>query len=189
MVVKQVRGRRRYIAFTTDRSLTKRTLEEKLSSSGYAGQIRVIQCVDGWCIVRCGPLTVERSIRIMSSVSPGSKSLSTSGNLISLRRKYPELWNTRSRYVAFTVDGDLKENDLKERLEELGNAQHLSVKFCMSGYAIVRCPLRDVSSLISMMGDAAPGSKPFLSSYKANELRRHIANREPKLRNVLLARK
>lgn len=189
MVVKENRGRRRYVAFTVDPSLSKDSLEAKIASIGYRNQFKIIQCVDGWCIARCSPNTIGRLEHVMSSADPGSRSLATSGNLITLRRRYPALWDTRSRYIAYRVSAEMTEKELADSVASRPDTKHVSVKMCMSGYAIVRCPLRDVEATNILMKDIDSDSAPFLSSYKASELRRAIANREPQLRNILLARK
>ena len=185
MVVKGSRGRRRYIAFSLGRTVPKSDLERMLSN-GY-GKIRVVQCAGGWCIVRCEPGMMDRAKEIMSKVCPGSESKSTSGNLLTLRRKYPILWETRPRYVAFTVSID--KDGLSEALESKADDDGPFLKFCDKGYAIVRCALRDVDRTVSVMKEIDSTSSPFLSSYKSKDIRRDIANRVPELRDILLARR
>ena len=184
MVVKSSRGRRRYIAFSLGRTIPKSDLEFMLSS--LLG-VTVIQCAGGWCIIRCEPSMMERTKELMAKACPGSESKSTSGNLITLRRKYPILWETRPRYLAFTVSAD--QNELSEKLKEKADDDGPYLKFCDKGYAIVKCALRDTDRTVTVMKEIDPSSSPFLSSYKAKELRKDIANRVPELRGVLLARK
>ena len=95
MVVKSERGRRRYIAFTVDEGLTAEALSGKLKAFRPDSAPKVIQCAQGWCILRCSPQECEGTIDLMSQLYPGSKSLKTSGTLITLRRRYPVLQATR----------------------------------------------------------------------------------------------
>ena len=95
MVVKSKRGRRRYIAFTVSSGLTKESLAGKLSAFGGDSAPKVIQCAEGWCILRCSPAERDGTISLMSNIDPQSKSLRTSGTLITLRRRYPRLMETR----------------------------------------------------------------------------------------------
>ena len=95
MVVKSKRGRRRYIAFTVDPELTAEALTGKLKAFCPDSTPKVIQCAKGWCILRCSPQERERTVGLMSQIYPGSKSLRTSGTLITLRRRYPVLQETR----------------------------------------------------------------------------------------------
>ena len=186
MVVKDSRGRRRYIAFSLGRTMPKSDLERMLSAHAYA-KIRVIQCAGGWCILRCGPGMLDRTREIMAKICPGSESKSTSGNLLTLRRRYPILWDTRPRYVAFTVSVERKE--LSEALEERADDDGPFLKFCEKGYAIIRCALRDVGRTVSIMNDIDPSSSAFLSSYNSKDIRKEVSNRAPELRDILLARK
>ena len=186
MVVKEKRGRRRYVAFILGSPVSKSDLEEGIRSTGYS-QVSVIQCAGGWCILRCEPWLLERLDGIMEKVCPGSVSKSTSGNLITLRRKYPILWETRPRYIAFTVSGDY--DSLSRGIAERADADGPSLKFCESGYAIVKCTLRDTAKTKDIMSEIDPSSHAFLSSYKSKDLRKAIADRCPELRPVILARK
>ena len=186
MVVKETRGRRRYVAFTLGRSVPKPELEDALASAS-CGQLRVIQCAGGWCIVRCEPWQIQSVRDIVTKAFPGSESVSTSGNLIKLRRRYPILWDTRPRYIAFTVS--LGEEELSDAIRERSNDDGPSLKFCKSGYAIVKCTLRDSDRTIEIMKDIDPSSNAFSSSYKSSELKRAISCREPSMRAILFARK
>ena len=186
MVVKEKRGRRRYVAYKLGGPVARSELEDKIKSTGYS-QISVIQCAGGWCILRCEPWLLERLDGIMEKVCPGSVSKSTSGNLITLRRKYPILWETRPRYIAFTVSGDY--DSLSRGIAERADADGPSLKFCESGYAIVKCTLRDTARTKDIMSEIDPSSHAFLSSYKSKDLRKAIADRCPELRSVILARK
>ena len=186
MVVKETRGRRRYVAFSLSGSIPGSELERRLSSSGY-GQVRVIQCAGGWCILRCEPGLIDRTREIMERICPGSSSVSTSGNLLTLRHRYPILWETRPRYIAFTVSVDGRE--LSEGIDRAKDDDGPSLKFCGSGYAIVKCTLRDTARAKDIMSEIDPSSHAFLSSYKSKDLKRAIADRCPKLRSILLSRK
>ena len=185
MVVKEKRGRRRYVAFSLNRSIPKSELERGISAAGLI-QIKVIQCAGGWCILRCEPGSVDRCRDVIATICPGAVSKSTSGNLLTLRRKYPILWETRPRYIAFTVSADGRA--IARTLEELGDDDGPSLKFCGSGYAIVKCTLRDSERTVEMMKRADLSSEAFLSSYKSRDLRKKIADMVPELRPVLLTR-
>ena len=95
MVVKSKRGRRRYIAFVTDPSLTKESLIARLREIDGSNVPHVIQCSEGWCILRCAPKEREETIDFMKVADPTSRSLCTSGTVITLRQRYPELMRLR----------------------------------------------------------------------------------------------
>ena len=95
MVVKSKRGRRRYVAFTVDPSLTRENLAGKLKAFCGDSAPKVIQCAEGWCILRCTPGNRDDTVSMMSRIDPESRSLRTSGTLITLRRRYPRLMETR----------------------------------------------------------------------------------------------
>jgi hypothetical protein len=94
MTVKEKTGRRRYIAFTVDPSFSKETLIFALRKV-CDGPPYVIQCGEGWCIIRCLPKDADASVAAMSDADPSSLSLRTSGTLHTLREKYPELKRLR----------------------------------------------------------------------------------------------
>jgi hypothetical protein len=94
MTVKEKTGRRRYIAFTVDPSLNKETLISALRKVRNEPPY-VVQCGEGWCIIRCLPADIDASIVIMKNADPSSLSLRTSGTLHTLREKYPELKRLR----------------------------------------------------------------------------------------------
>lgn len=89
MVVKEIRGRRRYIAFSVPADLTKSVLINRLTDSGDAPY--VVQCDGGLAAVRCAPKEMERTIEIMQAAVPGCESLMASGTLKALRSKVPGL--------------------------------------------------------------------------------------------------
>ena len=184
MVVKETRGRRRYVAFSLNGQIPKSDLEGRLSSSGI--RIRVIQCAGGWCIIRCSPDDLEASKGAVLKACPGSESKSTSGNLLTLRQRYPILWETRPRYIAFKVSADSR--TVAEGIESRSEPDGPSMKFCGSGYAIVKSTLRDVDRTKAIMKDIDPSSEAFMSSYESKDLRKAIADRCPELRHILLSR-
>jgi len=94
MVVKEKRGRRRYIAFRVSPELTKDTMISRLRKAGDES-VYVVQCSEGWMIVRCSPSDAEGTVRIVKYADPSSGSLRTSGTLASLRNEYPELKRLR----------------------------------------------------------------------------------------------
>ena len=93
MVVKEKRGRRRYIAFTVSAAHTKDSLVRSLRE--FPGAPYVIQCSEGWAIVRCSPEETDASVSAMLLADPSSVSLRTSGTLAALRGRYPELERLR----------------------------------------------------------------------------------------------
>ena len=95
MVVKSVRGRRRYIAFTVDPSLNREMLISRLRSVSGDAAPYVVQCAEGWCILRVSPKDSESALSLMSRLYPDSKSVSTSGTLRTLRSRYPVLKSTK----------------------------------------------------------------------------------------------
>jgi RNase P/RNase MRP subunit POP5 len=94
MVVKDRIGRRRYIAFTVNPAMDKTMLISALRR--VCGEPPyVIQCGEGWCIIRCAPKDVDTSVAAMTAADPSSSSLRTSGTLSTLRERYPELKRLR----------------------------------------------------------------------------------------------
>jgi len=94
MTVKEKRGRRRYIAFTTDPLLTKEAVISLLRKLSDVPPY-VVQCAEGWTIVRCAPGDIDDTIALIGLADPSSVSLRTSGTLASLRDRYPELKRLR----------------------------------------------------------------------------------------------
>ncbi|MDR0779000.1 MAG: hypothetical protein LBE48_06165 [Methanomassiliicoccaceae archaeon] len=94
MTVKEKTGRRRYVAFTVDPLFGKETLISALRKAS-GDPPYVIQCREGWCIVRCTPGSVDSTITVMRNADPSSVSLRTSGTLRTLRERYPELERLR----------------------------------------------------------------------------------------------
>jgi len=94
MTVKEKRGRRRYIAFRIAGELTKDAMISRLRK--VCGEPPyVVQCSEGWMIVRCAPSDIDETIRLVKLADPSSSSLKTSGTLASLRSGYPELERLR----------------------------------------------------------------------------------------------
>ncbi|NLN72187.1 MAG: hypothetical protein GX137_05310 [Thermoplasmatales archaeon] len=89
MVVKEKRGRRRYVAFRLDPGLRRDDLRKVLRSGS------VIQCSEGWAVVRCAPSETHLISDEVRSADPGAESMATSGTLKTLRTRYPELERTR----------------------------------------------------------------------------------------------
>ena len=101
MVVKSVRGRRRYIALQVPSDIRRDDLVGALSgcSESIPG-LKVITCGGGWAVVRCSPAEVEDAISAVKDAYPGSESVLTSGTLKTLRDTYPELRVPRRRKRA-----------------------------------------------------------------------------------------
>jgi RNase P/RNase MRP subunit POP5 len=92
MVVKAVRGRRRYIVFTVPEETGRSDVLESLSElSQTMPDLRVITCFGGKAIVRCSPPEIDAVSSRMKERYPGSESLITSGTLHKIRETYPEL--------------------------------------------------------------------------------------------------
>jgi RNase P/RNase MRP subunit POP5 len=92
MVVKAVRGRRRYIVFTVPAETGRTEVLNGLSGlTASMPDIRVITSFGGKAIVRCSPPETDAVKSAMSEAFPGSESLITSGTLRKVREVYPEL--------------------------------------------------------------------------------------------------
>ncbi len=95
MTVKSVRGRRRYIAFVCDPSLDRPGLISLLNERAGESAPYVVQCSEGWCILRCTPTQCDDTIALMCSADGSARSLRTSGTLRTLRARYPRLHELR----------------------------------------------------------------------------------------------
>lgn len=95
MVVKAKRGRRRYIAFTVDEGMSRSTLISRLQSLAGEDAPYVVQCAEGWAIVRTDPKGCDTAIGFMKNADPSCASLSASGTLRTLRQRYPRLQETK----------------------------------------------------------------------------------------------
>jgi len=90
MTVKEKRGRRRYIAFSVDRGMSKTDLITRFKRS-VPEPPYVVQCGGGYAILRCSPTETDGVIAAVKTVDPSAESLMTSGTLKALRSKVPGL--------------------------------------------------------------------------------------------------
>ncbi|MBQ7404979.1 MAG: hypothetical protein IJV90_00995 [Candidatus Methanomethylophilaceae archaeon] len=92
MVVKSIRGRRRYLACTvpsgTNRDEVIALFEESASE---IPQLKVITSFKGEAVIRCSPGHEETVVEVLRSRWPESESVLSSGTLRALRDKRPEL--------------------------------------------------------------------------------------------------
>ena len=95
MVVKSVRGRRRYVAFEVDANFTRETLISKLRALCGDDAPYVIQCGEGWAVIRSSPGTIDRDMDIMRRADDGAVPVRTSGTLKTLRDRYEILRRTK----------------------------------------------------------------------------------------------
>lgn len=86
MVVKSVRGRRRYIFFEVPQATRRDDLTAMLES---IASVKVITCSGGEAVVRCSPVDRDETIGRVSA--SGGRSVKTSGTLRTLRDEYPSL--------------------------------------------------------------------------------------------------
>ena len=92
MVVKSVRGRRRYVVFTVPAEIGRTELLETLKDlTETMPDIRVITSFGGKAVVRCSPAEIQAVSDRIRGCYPGSESLITSGTLRKIREEYPEL--------------------------------------------------------------------------------------------------
>ncbi|MCL2711771.1 MAG: hypothetical protein FWD37_00640 [Methanomassiliicoccaceae archaeon] len=94
MTVKDKVGRKRYVAFSVDEKMTREELISSLRRVS-GDPPYVVQCAEGWAIVRCGHDKVDDTIDSVKRADPLSSSLRTSGTLAALRRRYSELKRLR----------------------------------------------------------------------------------------------
>ncbi|HRR66863.1 MAG TPA: hypothetical protein P5063_04365 [Methanomassiliicoccales archaeon] len=91
MVVKEKRGRRRYIAFQVDGKASDEeflaALNAALSSRGVKVP-KVIQFDGRMGVVRCSPKDKDRILAALAADGKGIVPLSTSGTLLTLRKRY-----------------------------------------------------------------------------------------------------
>ena len=83
------------MAFTLDSKFDRASLIAGLKSVAGDSAPYVVQCSEGWCIVRCTPDMREETVQLMKLIDPSAVSLRTSGTLITLRKRYPRLMETR----------------------------------------------------------------------------------------------
>ena len=92
MVVKSVRGRRRYISFEVPAETTRNDILAAFESADpRPGSFKAVTCSKGKAVVRCSPAEREAVAAVMRSMGPGVRSLRTSGTLRTLRDADPDL--------------------------------------------------------------------------------------------------
>ncbi len=92
MVVKSVRGRRRYVVFTVPAETGRNDMLDALSSLVQEmPDFKVITSFGGKAIIRCSPSEIEKISSTMKERYPDTESLITSGTLRTVRDAYPEL--------------------------------------------------------------------------------------------------
>ena len=94
MVVKSKRGRRRYVAFEVPCGTGRDELSSVVDGCASA---KVITCYKGLATVRCSPEERDPVVNAVLEGMPGSRSITTSGTLRTLRDEYPELRVPRKR--------------------------------------------------------------------------------------------
>ena len=95
MVVKSVRGRRRYVAFKVDAELTREALISKLCALKGDDAPYVVQCAEGWAVIRSTPDDVCNDIDTLRLADESAVPIKTSGTLRTLRDKYEVLKRTK----------------------------------------------------------------------------------------------
>ena len=104
MVVKAIRGRRRYVVFTVPPGADRSEVLSALENLGTEmPDLRVITSSSGKAVIRCSPSEIERVSATMDSCFPGSVSLISSGTLRKVRDVYPELKVPRKRKSRFLI--------------------------------------------------------------------------------------
>ncbi len=88
MTVKSERGRRRYVVFRVSADLTRETLIRGIPGGK---RFNVIQCAEGWAVVRCAPSEIEECEGAVRAVFPGAETVTVSGTLRTLRDRYAVL--------------------------------------------------------------------------------------------------
>lgn len=92
MVVKAVRGRRRYVVYTVPDTVGRSSVLEALEPyKDRMPEHKVITSFKGKAIVRVRPEHVALATEAMQATWPDSQSLVSSGTLRTVRDKYPEL--------------------------------------------------------------------------------------------------
>lgn len=98
MVVKSVRGRRRYVVYTVPEGTNRDDVVSALDGlTGENTQLKVITCFDGMAVIRSCPEGLQVLRERMCEVWSCSESLMTSGTLRTIRDRYPELSVPRKR--------------------------------------------------------------------------------------------
>ena len=96
MVVKSVRGRRRYISFTAGADMRRDDMAPIVESFGIPS-VKLITCGKGKAVVRCDPAHRDELIDAYIGAFPGCCSLKTSGTLRTLRDEDASLRVPRKR--------------------------------------------------------------------------------------------
>lgn len=89
MVVKEIRGRRRYILFSTPGDIAKEELLRQLRAVA-SDPPYIIQCINGKAILRCSNKDVDETVSVMKLADPRYTSITTSGTLKTIRDKHPD---------------------------------------------------------------------------------------------------
>lgn len=92
MVVKSVRGRRRYVSYSVPPETVRDDIVAALEGADppLKGS-KAITCRNGKAVVRCAPGDVSALTSILSEALGGAESLDMSGTLRALRTRDPEL--------------------------------------------------------------------------------------------------
>ncbi len=92
MVVKSVRGRRRYISFEVPAETTRDSIVAAVEAADPRPEsFKAITCSKGKAVVRCSPADRDAVTAIVCSLGPDVRSLKTSGTLRTLRDADPDL--------------------------------------------------------------------------------------------------
>lgn len=98
MVVKSVRGRRRYIVYTVPEETKRDDVQSALESGETViPQLKVITCFGGQAVIRTTPEGLGAVDDTMRMRWPDCESRITSGTLKTIRDKHPELKVNRKR--------------------------------------------------------------------------------------------
>lgn len=97
MVVKAVRGRRRYISFTAPEGMRRDDMVVAIDGLAIPS-VKVITCGGGKAVIRCDPSHRDALTEGYESTFPGCCSLRTSGTLRTLRDNDPDLKVPRRRH-------------------------------------------------------------------------------------------
>lgn len=91
MTVKSVRGRRRYVVFAVSPGLDRETVARRIPGGR---RFPVIQCAEGYAVVRCAPAEISECAKAVGAVDPSSHIVTVSGTLKTLRDGNPVLKRT-----------------------------------------------------------------------------------------------
>lgn len=98
MVVKSVRGRRRYIVYKVPSDAGREDVISALESEGEGiPQLKVITCFGGEAVIRSTPDGLREVDTRMKAAWPDCESVVTSGTLRTIRDAHPELKVPRKR--------------------------------------------------------------------------------------------